>query len=179
MEQIERARDLDPLDPLLQMLYGGVLTIVHRYDDAIAQYRESLQQSPSNTAAQWLLWLTLHHKGDHAAALVEARNWAEAESDQQIAAALDVGYRQAGYAGAMRAVAETLVARSRTGYVGPWNIAIWYAAAGDNDRALDWLERAFEVRDPGMPYLAVHPSWVRLRADPRFQTLVRRMNLPS
>ncbi len=177
--QIERARWLDPLDPQLQWLHGAVLTLVHRYDDAIAQYRETLRRSPRNEPAQWLLWLALHFKREYAAALAEAQNWADAAGDPQIAAALRGGYHQGGYAGAMRAAAETLVARSRTQYIGPWPVAIWYAAAGENDRALEWLEKAYDARDSGMPYLGVHPIWNELRDDPRYRDLLRRMKLRS
>jgi TolB-like protein/Tfp pilus assembly protein PilF len=177
MEQMTRARELDPLDPLLASLHGGLLSMMRRHDDAIALFRETLNRSPNHPMAQWRLWLTLHDKGEYAAAFVEAQKSA-LDRFPEVAKALTRGYQEAGYAGAMRAAAEAQVARSRSQYVGPWNIALWYAAAGENDRAIEWLEKAFEVRDPGMPYLAVHPSWDHLRDDPRFRELVRRMNLP-
>ncbi len=50
---------------------------------------------------------------------------------------------------------------------------------GDYDRAIEWLERAFEVRDPMLPYNGFYPIWDPLRSDPRFQDLLRRMNLPT
>jgi len=178
IEQITRARELDPLDPLLASLHGGLLSMMRRHDDAIALFRETLQRSPNFPMAQWRLWLTLHDKGEYAAAFAEAQKTA-LNRFPEVANALTRGYREAGYAGAMRAAAEAQVARSRSQYVGPWNIALWYAAAGENDRAIEWLERAFEARDPGMPYLGVHPSWDNLRGDPRFRDLLRRMNLPS
>jgi hypothetical protein len=50
--------------------------------------------------------------------------------------------------------------------------------AQEYDEALEWLERAFETRDPNMPYIAL-PVFDPLRSDPRFQDLLRRMNLPE
>jgi adenylate cyclase len=179
MQQIDRALELDPFDPLLQSLRGGVLSIARRHDDAIAQNRLTLRRVPNYPMAQWHLWLSLHLKGEYAQALTEAKKWADVAGDREIADALDRGYRQGGYAAALRAAAEMRAARSRSRYVGPWGVAIWYAAAGENERALEWLERAFQVRDPGMPYLGVHPIWDRLRGDPRYRDLLRRMNLPS
>jgi hypothetical protein len=53
-----------------------------------------------------------------------------------------------------------------------------YAAAGESDRALDWLERGFEDRISNMIGIAFAPIWDNLRDDPRFEDLLRRMNLP-
>jgi hypothetical protein len=54
-----------------------------------------------------------------------------------------------------------------------------YIFAGNNDRALDWLERGFEAHDPNMPGLVCQPAFDRLRDDPRFKDILRRMNLPE
>ncbi len=62
---------------------------------------------------------------------------------------------------------------------GPTTIALRYLDARDYDEATDWLERAFEVRSPGMPYIGCSPLYDPLRSNPRFQDLLRRMNLPT
>jgi hypothetical protein len=54
-----------------------------------------------------------------------------------------------------------------------------YAMAGDDARALDWLEKAYADRDPNMPFVGCNPIFDRLRAEPRFKALLRRMNLPQ
>ena len=61
--------------------------------------------------------------------------------------------------------------------LGPMGIAHHYLRAGDNGRAIDWLERAYEVHNPNLPYLGA-PDYDPLRSDPRFQDLLCRMNLP-
>ncbi len=99
--------------------------------------------------------------------------------DGEVAEALERGYAQGGYAGAMRLAAETLAARSKRTYVQPTRIARLYVSAGEKDRALEWLEKAYQERDPLMVYLNVEPTWDSLRSDPRFQSLLRRMNFPD
>ena len=100
-------------------------------------------------------------------------------------AALEQGLSESGYEGAMRRVADLLAARyeKSRGVADPgartYIIAIWYVFAGDHDRSMEWLERAFEVRDPGLPYVSWDPHWDPMRSDPRFQDLLRRMNLPQ
>jgi len=179
IRQMDRARALDPLDPALEWVEGGVLSLVGRYDDAIALYRDVLDKSPENPAALQLLWVTLDNAARYPEALAVARRWAGTVGDPAIEQALARGDSAAGYTGAMRAVAEHQAARARTSYVPAWDVAIWFAASGDDGDAIHWLGRAFEAREPTMAYVAVHPSFQRLHADPRFQDLVRRMKLPS
>jgi hypothetical protein len=78
----------------------------------------------------------------------------------------------------MGRAAELLVERSRVKFVLPTDIAYLYLSAGDREQALAWLERAYEARDPVMPYLG-WPIYAPLRSDPRFKELVRKMNLPE
>lgn len=87
------------------------------------------------------------------------------------------GYAEGGYAGALSRVAELLVLRSRTSHVTPWQIGTLYTRAGKHDQALEWLEKAYEARDPNIPYLSVDPIFDDLRDDQRFQDLLRRMKL--
>jgi hypothetical protein len=57
--------------------------------------------------------------------------------------------------------------------------ALAYLRLGDHDRALAWLEKLYEQRAPWIRTLKVEPLWDPLRADPRFQSLMRRANLRS
>jgi hypothetical protein len=56
-------------------------------------------------------------------------------------------------------------------------VAQIHARAGDEARALEWLERALLERDPGLVYLAADPEWERMRAAPRVKWLLERMKL--
>ena len=177
MGQIERALELDPHNPMFQAFYGVVLMFARRYDDAIVQYRNALRTTPNLTFAQTGLWNVFHLKQMYAEALEVAKAYFSALGDHEVEEALDRGYAQGGYQGAMRRAAETLAARSRTTFVPPLGVARLYRYAGDNDRALEWLEKGYEERSPTMPYLGM-PGFDSLRDDPRFQSLLRRMNLP-
>jgi hypothetical protein len=73
---------------------------------------------------------------------------------------------------------DALAALSKTTFVLPSDVAWFYIEAGDEASALDWLEKGYEVRDPSMVYLGI--GWYDgLRAEPRFQALLRKMNLPQ
>jgi adenylate cyclase len=100
-----------------------------------------------------------------------------ARDDREAEEALALGFKEGGYSGALRRVAETLAARSKTTYVSPWQIGTLYIRAGMKDEAIDWLERAYLARDQNMPYLGVDPIFDPLRDDPRYQGLLRKMKL--
>ena len=93
--------------------------------------------------------------------------------------AFEHGLEEGGFEGAHRALADLLAEwygkpgrRAKA-----WGIACRYLDAGDYDLAMDWLEKAYEEYDPNMPYLGV-PFYDPLRSNPRFQNLLRKMNLP-
>ena len=63
---------------------------------------------------------------------------------------------------------EALEERSRTNYVPSYYFALIHAALGDKDRALDWLERAYQERSTVLAYLRIGPRLAPLRSDPRY-----------
>jgi hypothetical protein len=56
------------------------------------------------------------------------------------------------------------------------NYAFLYTHVGDHERAIQYLERAYEERVGDMLFIRAEPSFDPLRGDPRFQELVRRMS---
>ena len=79
--------------------------------------------------------------------------------------------------GAMSAIAEALVLKSRTEYVDPFRIAAIYARAGEAEEALYWLERAVDRGSLELIYITVRPEFDPLREDQRFRDLVQRAGL--
>ena len=74
-----------------------------------------------------------------------------------------------------RAVLDELIARSKREYVSPLYIAWIYIDLGEKDRAFEWLEKAYDERAFGLLFLKVGPGYDRLRSDPRFADLLRRI----
>ena len=179
MAQIERALELDPLNALYQSFYGMDLIFVGRADDAIAQFRKTLTTVPNHPLARSGLWAAFHEKRMYDKAFEEVKALYRDRGDVEVEEALSRGYAEGGYLAALSLAAETLAARSRRAHVSPSRIARLYACAGENDLALDWLERAFEQREPNLPYIGVVPTYRGLRDDPRFSDLLRRLNLPG
>jgi TolB-like protein len=175
--QADRGLELDPLNTLFQGIYSMYLMQARRYDDAVALLRKILDTAPNDAIALATLRTAYHMKRMHHEALEIWKASYAAKGDREAEEALAVGFKEDGYRGALRRVAEMLVARSQKAYVTPWQIATLYTRAGMNKEALDWLEKAYEAHDPNMPYLSVDPIFDDLRHDPRFQDILRRMKL--
>jgi tetratricopeptide (TPR) repeat protein len=179
MAEMERALELDPHNSYFQFLFGVRLLHRRRYDDAIAQLQKVLRTNPNFAIAHGLLGAAFHQKRMYEEALAKAKKVFALRGDNEVAEALERGYAQGGYAGAMRLAAEKLAARSKRTYVQSTKIARLFARAGEKERALDWLEKAYEERASQLVTINVAPKWDNLRSDPRFQSLLRRMNFPS
>ncbi|MGH9721026.1 MAG: tetratricopeptide repeat protein, partial [Bryobacteraceae bacterium] len=67
--------------------------------------------------------------------------------------------------------------REKWAYVSPVSVAQIYLGLGDHDRAFEWLEKGYRARDATMTALGVEPAYDPIRGDPRFRSLVRRLNL--
>jgi len=179
MAQIERALELDPFNVAFRSLYAWDLMYAHRYDDAVEHLRETLRTAPTDSMTLSALKSAYHLKGMYEEALEIWKTSFTVKGDREAEEALARGYAEAGYSGALSRVAETLIARSSTAFVTPWQIGTLYTRAGKNDEALEWLEKAYEAHDSNMPSISVDPIFDGLRDDPRFQDLLRRMNFPD
>jgi len=177
LPHIERALELDPLNSKHYTFYGVVLFYNRRFDDALAAFRTALDIEPYNLLALSMLCWVLPIKGMHDEQLAVNRKFYA--YDAELTAALEGGFEKAGYKGAYRAVADLMVEwYGKPGKnVYAMDISANYLDAGDYDLAIDWLEKAYEEHDPNLPYLGL-PYFDPLLSYPRFQDLLRKMNLP-
>jgi serine/threonine-protein kinase len=185
VEHSERSIELDPYNPLFKALYGVVLNFDRRHDDAIATARAALELQPGNWVASGALQGAYLAKGMEEEALEPLKE--RVAHDPERLAAFERGLTEGGYKGAQLANGDVLAERYEMAkgvpdagtkrVFFPVGIAWCYLDAGDYERAIDWLEEAYEVRDPNLPYI-VDPGWDSVRSDPRFQDLVERMGLP-
>jgi len=179
MAQIEHATELDPLNEYVQVLYGVDLYMARRFDEAIEQFQRALKTAPNNPLALWGLHNTFHALERYEEALESLEAAYAARDDGEVQQVLVLGYADGGYRGAMRRAAETLATRSRTAFVSPVDVAYFFVKAEQRDLAFEWLEIAYEAHNPNLPYIGAIPLFDIVRDDPRFQDLLRRMNLPQ
>jgi TolB-like protein/tRNA A-37 threonylcarbamoyl transferase component Bud32/cytochrome c-type biogenesis protein CcmH/NrfG len=179
MIQIERALDLDPHNPFHQTMFGAALLQCGRFAQAEAELHTALEMAPDNALAHWGLALCHFNQGEDADALGSAKSFYTSVGDAPVVEALDSGGAQGGFAGGAARAADILVARSQETYVKPEMISFAFDWAGDVDRALQWIERGYELRDHQIAYLAVAPYSDPVRTSSRYRELLRRLSLPG
>jgi TolB-like protein len=167
LRELLLAQRLDPLAPSITYALGEAYLYAGRHDQAERTARRLLQNNPRSWGGHNLLVRSFMAAGNAVAAapaLEPSRGelWADA------LALVAQGNRQG---------AVELIDR-RGGTIGteqPFTVASLYASAGDSEKALSWLERAYAERQVDLAALAVDPALAVLRHTPRFQTLVRRV----
>jgi len=172
--EAKRGVDLDRVSRYANLHLGWIYLNARRYDDAVSQLGRTLALDPSyRTPRRFLAWTyTLMGKYDEANAAFAQLGIADTAADAAYLHGVS-GKRDR----ALRVI-ERLVQKSLAGKGDSYALAFAYAGVGDRDLAIRWLTRAFDERNPQLPQLANDPFLDNLRADPRFQELLRRMNYP-
>ena len=175
--QIQRALELDPFNPFVQVMYAIQLNFAGRSDESIAQFQEVISVAPNNPLGRFAFSGLLFKTNRLEESLNETRTFFTQVGDIEIVEVLNQGEADGGFQLAMLRAAEVLERRARTRYVKPLRISSMFSRAGEVERAMDWIERGFELRDHDMAYLAVGRTDAML-ANQRFQEMLRRMKLP-
>ena len=177
--EAERALELDPLSLVIHTAVGDVLFYARRYERAVSYYRRCVELDATFGPGHTDMARALEHLGRHEEAIAEFlvgvghTPGGGMPASTGLATLLAAAGRRE-EAGAMIAA---LIERSQAAYVSPYGIASAYAVAGENAKALDWLERAYEQRDGTLVWIKVHPRMDGLRAEPRFRELLSKMKL--
>jgi serine/threonine-protein kinase len=184
-DEIEEAHKLDPLSPIISANTGLYSYYEKNYDDAIAKYKTTLQSDPDFWVARHYLALAYVQKGRYDEAVAELRKLIKApasgpipnqvvEAESEASASLGFAYGIAGKQADARAIISKLEALSKKRYVSPLYFAIVYAGLKDSDKAIEYLNQAFEARHPGLVLIRIEPMFDGLRGDDRFKSLIKR-----
>jgi TolB-like protein/DNA-binding winged helix-turn-helix (wHTH) protein/Tfp pilus assembly protein PilF len=176
----EQACRLDPVSPNARTILGSVLQLARRPDDALRQFEEAVELDPNFAFAHALAGMAYTSTGmsDRAIAAVQkARGLDSARPD--LAAMQGYILARAGHReGALKAL-EELRRLTHPRQPSPFHVALVYVGLDDTDRAIEWLEKAIEARAWESPMIKANPIFDRIRLDPRFPVLLRRIGLPE
>jgi TolB-like protein/DNA-binding winged helix-turn-helix (wHTH) protein/Flp pilus assembly protein TadD len=172
----KRALELDPISPIINADLGTVYTLARRYDEAIAQLRDTVEMNPQFYGGHRCLGWALELKGATGEAIAEYHKAFELSDDPMMLAMLAHAEASIGKQNQARQILGQLTEEAKARYVPAYAFAVIYLALGEKDHALDWLEQAARDHDGFYTNLIkVEPFLDPLRGDPRFETLVSRI----
>jgi eukaryotic-like serine/threonine-protein kinase len=179
--QEKQAVELDPLSPWRHVGLFFAYYFARQYDLALGPLREAMVLDPGFPPHFFLAWIH-REQGMYDKAIDEFKKDAEKGGNRlhtHTLGHLGNTYARAGRVREARECIRELKKRMAAESVGEFEVGLVHAGLGEKDLAFQYLERAYEKRDKGLISLKVDPPLDPLRADPRFQDLLRRMNFPS
>jgi TolB-like protein/DNA-binding winged helix-turn-helix (wHTH) protein/Flp pilus assembly protein TadD len=174
--EMRKAENLDPLSLIINADLAELLLIAHLYDDSIQQSRKTIEMDPNFALAHNQLGLAYLEKRMHDEAIAELQKAVRLSGDSPTCVAnLASAYVVSGKGDEAAKLLSDLKTRSKPSYSYSPEIAVIYAALGDKNQAMNWIEIGYEERFN--PSVLLRPGFDPLRSDPRFQELVRRIGL--
>jgi eukaryotic-like serine/threonine-protein kinase len=169
-----RAVVLDPLAPESHARLGQALYVARRYEEAVVAFAEVISVEPDFKLPYAERGLAYYGLGD----LQRARASCETKPDYwESQQCLAVTYDKLGrHADAEAALSKLKVALGDTA---AYQYATIYAQWGNRAKALEWLETALRLRDPGLESVKTDPLMDPLRQEPRFQAIERELKVPN
>jgi len=177
--EIRRARELDPMESSLKANTALLSYFGGRYDEALEELLQLRRLEPKLPIVHWGIGLVDEQKRSYGEAIASLQQATSLSASLNFKSSLGHAYAVAGRKDEARAILGEIEERSKRAYVPSYYSALVYAGLEDEDRAFEWLERAYQERSTVLAYLQLDPRLANLRADPRFSDLLRRVGHPQ
>ncbi len=173
VKSVTHAAELDPLQPVYYRMLGQILAYAGRFPEASVALRHAANLPPADPNADRIFrGIVLTVQGD----MAQAGEVCAGEVDYLDLVCLALADHALGRAAEAQHAMDRL--RTMQGDRGAYNYAGIYASWGRRQDALGWLQRAYELRDPGMLDIKIDPRLASLRGTDAYQSIVRRMGFP-
>lgn len=179
VDEILRARQLDPVSGLIAADAAWVFYLKRDYDQMMEQAKAAVELAPDYWLGHLQLGLAYEKKADFTRALQELEEARRMDDNSAILEMLAGAYAAAGRPDEARKITEEMVERSTKRYICAYEVATTYAGLKDRESAFLWLRKSLDERADCSPWIAADPKLDPLRTDPRFQDLLRRLGLPQ
>jgi TolB-like protein/Flp pilus assembly protein TadD len=175
--EAQRAMEGDPLSLIIGSNAGWTYSLAGEGDLAIEVLKKAIDIDPSFPRTHFRLGRAYEQKKSYDLAISELQQAVNlSPGDSCYKGSLGHAYAVSGRQAEARKVLLDLEARLGQPYVPAYAIALVYAGLAENDRAVTWLERAYDDRSTSIAFLKLDPELSGLHSNPRFQQLARRVN---
>ena len=178
--KMKNSQELDPLSLIINVAIGWAFYMARRYDEAIEQLLRTAELDPNYPVTYWILGLVYRITGRYELAIAAGEKGVNLSGGSPLMrAALAHTYGVSGRTKEALQVLDDLTKPANHKYVAPHFLAGIHIGLGENDRAIEYLEKSYKEHSHWLIYLHIDPSMDALRSDPRFQDLLRRVGLPA
>jgi TolB-like protein/DNA-binding winged helix-turn-helix (wHTH) protein len=177
MFEMRRAESLDPVSPIIRANVADALSVSHLFEESVQQSRKTLALDPNFAVGHFQLAEALVQEHQYEAAIAEFQRAIEL-SGHLVAfeANLAHAYAVSGRRADALKIAQDMETRTDLSPAADASIALIYVGLGDLDRAMSWLNKAYDARFN--PSILIRPSFDPIRSDARFRELRHRIGLP-
>ncbi len=177
LDEIERARQLDPLSLIVAVDRGAILHQARRFDEAIRQFQAVLAIDPGFPRANIIVG-SYTEQGRYKDALARIATWRKLDRGPWPAAWSAHVLGRAGRRAEAQQALEEMEALNRSAHLDPIGLhTLACLGMGEKEAAIGWLQKACAQRSNVLAILKVDPSMDPIREDPRFAELLRCANL--
>jgi TolB-like protein len=150
------------------------------YQRAVDECEKAKQLDPEYFMLHFIAGRAYMRLNEHARAIAHLKQARKETGEMPLMdAALGLAYAVSGKKAETMKLAEAFKAAAKKRYIPPTYFGMLFAGLGDKDKAMMWLEKAYDDRADGLTWLNVEPMLDEVRSDPRFQDLIRRIGLVS
>ena len=180
LAEARSAVELDPLSQGANAMEAMALAYSGQYDAAIRRCHKALEIDPNFVELYYALGVACQSKGLYDEAIAAFEKGAAVTGRMP----LILGWLGAAYAAAGRRdealeILDEITEQGKRGFPVPLPLAVVYTGLGDKDQAFEWLNRAADAHDSLICYIQSVPTYDSLRGDPRYLTLLKRLDLLS
>jgi len=176
--QAQLALELDPLNPNMKIWYSVVIRAVDDYDpkSALELAEEIAAADPNYYMAYVAIEAAAFYYRDYNKVMEATKHVLAKEVDFKEVERI---FEESGFVAANEEILRQLELIAQNGFVSPVVMASRYMMVDQPDKAMEWIEKGFEVHDPQMPYIATPGFFCEpLFDNPRFIEIIQKMNLP-
>ena len=178
IREMKKAQELEPLEPAPPTHVGWALYYARRFDESIEVLQGVVASDPEFTLSYMWLSMNFVAKEKWGEAIAAGRKFVELTAGAVIGLCmLGLAYGSAGMKDEALRILEQIEGLKKERYVGPIFRAIVWSGLGEKDKALEYLERSYAEKDSALALIKVWPIFDNLRSEPRFQALLKKMNL--
>jgi len=177
IDEIKRAHELDPLSLVINRNLGQVLYRAGRYDEALEALNKTLEMDPTFSSTHFYLgsiYLQISRYEDALAEFQKEKEYAKGWATRA-EAWIGVAYMKLGQREKTQEILDKLIKTLEQTYVRPTSIAMLYFVLGEDDQGFQWLERGYEEYDSFLRLIRTDLIFDRVRSDPRFKEIERKM----